>query len=557
MPEHGKPEPGIPLPRIPQPGTSEPGPQQPSTPQGLSWSWELDFQTLMTALNEPAPWNRPPRSSRRPPAPGRNSPQGCTPPASADSDTLHNDTPGNTASRNTAAAAAPPSATAPDRPAAQDTTAVSAAVGIPGSAAAGGGDPEAGQDTAEVDQDAVLDALLAAESRELPIGMVAGRIAECLPPGPDLAGWLATATASELEDGALAGVAASCRRLASWAQAAELAAVAQIASRSAARDEKIGVDAHGRPARVPAEAAAQVSLALAMSQYGASWWLDLAVTLAWRLAATGAALAAGSIDLQRARLIAEATTRLSDDAARTVEEQVLPGAGDLTTSALRIALRRAVIAADPDGAERRRKESEAQAKVCLFPDEDNTATLGGYRLPAVLAAAAMARIRAMARALKSSGAGGGIDRLSAQVFLGLLCGTLPLIPPPDGAPPDNPPPDGGDDSFGPPSDDGSSAQPRPPRHVPSPEAPRSGHVPADAPQSGQAPTGESSPDHARPLGQAWPAGEEQPAKHPPPGWPPPPGEPPPGEPPPGRTAAGDRRRENRRPWKPHQWTPCR
>jgi hypothetical protein len=58
----------------------------------------------------------------------------------------------------------------------------------------------------------------------------------------------------------------------------------------------------------------------------------------------------------------------------------------------------------------------------LYPDEDNTASLSGYRLPAVRAAAAMARIKAMARALKASGAGGGIGRLSAQVYLGLLCG---------------------------------------------------------------------------------------------------------------------------------------
>src|ERR1022692_210862 len=27
--------------------------------QGLSWSWELDFETLLAALSEPAPWNRP------------------------------------------------------------------------------------------------------------------------------------------------------------------------------------------------------------------------------------------------------------------------------------------------------------------------------------------------------------------------------------------------------------------------------------------------------------------------------------------------------------------
>ena len=312
----------------------------------------------------------------------------------------------------------------------------------------------------------MLDALLAAEVGEVPLTVAAGRVAECLPAGPGLAGWLASADPAELEDGALAGVAASFRRLASWAQAGELAAVAQIASRSAARDPKVTVAAGGRPGRIPDEAAAQVSLALVMSGYNADWWLDLAVTLTWRLAATGQALAAGTIDLPRARLIAEATSLLTDEDARTVEDQVLPRAGELTNAALRVALRRAVIAADPDGAERRRKQSEARAKICLYPDEEGTAALSGYSLPGIGAAAAMARISALARALKASGASGGIDLLRAQVFLGLLCGTLPLIPPAGGAPPGTPPPAGG-------------APPPAPRRQPR-GAP--GHAPGPAPR---------------------------------------------------------------------------
>ena len=151
-------------------------------------------------------------------------------------------------------------------------------------------------------------------------------------------------------------------------------------------------------------------------------------------------LAGGVIDLPRARLIAEATSLLTDEDARTVEAQVLPRAGELTSAGLRVALRRAVIAADPSGAERRRKQSEARAKVCLYPDEENTATLAGYRLPGIGAAAAMARLRAMARAAKAAGAAGSLDFLTAQIYLGVLCGTLPLIPPADGAPPDTPPP---------------------------------------------------------------------------------------------------------------------
>ena len=215
--------------------------------------------------------------------------------------------------------------------------------------------------------------------------------------------------------------------------------MAQIAARAAARDKDIGVAADGRPARICADATGEVCLALVMSQCGASWWTDLAVTLSWRLARTGAALGVGAIDLSRARLIAEATSVLSEDAARAVEEKVLSRAGGQTLGQLRAALRRAVIIADPDGAERRREEAERRAKVCLYPDEEGTATLAGQSLPGIRATAAMARITAMARAMKASGAGGGIDLLRAQVFIGLLLGTLPYIPPAPGGPVDEPP----------------------------------------------------------------------------------------------------------------------
>ncbi len=269
--------------------------------------------------------------------------------------------------------------------------------------------------------------------------VVAGRVVEGLPPGPGLAGWLALAEPGELEDGALAGVAASFRRLASWAQAGELAVVAQIAARAAGRDPKAGVARDGRPVQIPRSACSEVALGLALSEYGAAWWTGLGVTLGWRLAATWAAMHDGRIDLARARLIAEHTAVLTDDAARAVEQMVLPGAGDRTTSQLRILLRRAVIAVDPDAAERRREEAERRAKVSLYGEEDHTATLAGSGLPAAQAAAAMARITALARAVKSSGAPGGISLHRAQVFIGLLLGTLPFIPPADGAPTEPPP----------------------------------------------------------------------------------------------------------------------
>ena len=359
--------------------------------------------------------------------------------------------------------------------------------------AAGGlldGDP-GGQDAVVAEEQAAV-----AEGRmsaPLPPGQAGALAVEHLPAGPVQAGWLAAAAAEadRLDEYGLAGVAIAARRLASWAQAAELSAVAQIAVRAAAADSRVGLGADGRPARLCRDAVGQISLALMLTDHAATGWADLAVSLCWRLPATGAALAAGTIDLPRARVIAEATSVLGEDAARAVEAAVLPDAGRQTTAQLRVRLRAAVIAADPDGAERRREEAERHAKVSLYPDDDGTATLAGAGLPAVQAAAAMARITAIARAAKAAGQGGGLDLHRAKVMLGLLLGTLPCIPPPGGAP--EPPPPGG---------------------APEPPPPAGGDHPGDGPgPGGPGPGGRGgSPDHSpspardAELGQTRPVG---------------------------------------------------
>jgi hypothetical protein len=308
-------------------------------------------------------------------------------------------------------------------------------------AAAGvlGGDP--GQ------QDGELAGELAAEAEgrleACDPARVAALAVEHMVPGAVQAGWLEAAAAgmSALDENALAGVAVAARQAASRAAACELAAVAQITARAAAADPRIGVEADGRPVRVCRDALGQIALALRLTHYGAEGWADLAVTLAWRLSATGQALAVGTVDLARARLIAEATGVLSEQHARAVEQAILPAAGELTRPQLRERLARAVIAADPAAAEQRREQAERAAQVSLYADPDGTATLAGSKLPAVHAAAAMARITAIARAMQAAGQAGGLDLHRARVMLGLLLGTLPHIPPPDGAPPDQPPPD--------------------------------------------------------------------------------------------------------------------
>jgi alpha-D-ribose 1-methylphosphonate 5-triphosphate synthase subunit PhnG len=362
---------------------------------GLSWCFETDFEALQQALDTPPPWARPAAT------PARD-------------------------------ASTPPGSGAPQQPAADPDHGGR----LPGP---GTGDQLPGADGRDEFPDPV-------EGGEMPLAVVAGRVAEALAPGPDLAAWLALAACGQPEPGAKPGIAASWRRLAAWAQAGELACVAQMAADGAAADPDTGVLADGRPARVTLSVAGEVALALSMSQYGATEWTHLAVTLGWRLAATGQALASGQIDLTRARLIAEATSVLGDDKAKAVEAKVLPAAGQQTRAQLLAALRLAVIAADPDGAERRRQEAERRARVGFYPDAEGTATLAGHNLSGVHAAAAMARINALAKARKAAGATGGIGLLRAETMLGLLLGTLPYIPPAPGDP--GTPSPGGDPGSG-------------------------------------------------------------------------------------------------------------
>jgi hypothetical protein len=72
-----------------------------------------------------------------------------------------------------------------------------------------------------------------------PLAELAGTAAEDMTPGAGLAYWASGFAPAQMTDYALPGAAAACRRLASWAQATELALVAEVAARAAARDSGI------------------------------------------------------------------------------------------------------------------------------------------------------------------------------------------------------------------------------------------------------------------------------------------------------------------------------
>lgn len=286
-------------------------------------------------------------------------------------------------------------------------------------------------------------------------------LVSALKPGSMLAGLLEQCAPDRLEDGPLAESLPAWRRIASWAAAGELAAIAELARRRVPRlwdhaddpDDPLGPGAE--PVTVCREVIEEIALALTLTHWSADNQAHLAVSLARRLPGTLAALSAGRIDLPRARLFDDATAVLTDQDAQRVEDSVLPRASRMTTGELRDALRHAVIKIDPAAAEKRRRRAERHARVRLYGDSDHTATLAGEKLPAASAAAAYARIAAIAAAMKAAGLPGSTELLQSQVFAGLLLGTLPHIPPAPPAPDDPGPGESGPD--GPPAGEGGPA----------------------------------------------------------------------------------------------------
>src|ERR1700683_2114283 len=113
-----------------------------------------------------------------------------------------------------------------------DLDAVLTAVG--GRAAPAGSGPRLDEDErADADLAEYLEARDSGRTEVVPLPVVAGRVAESLPTGPGLAGWLACGEPGGLDEWALPGGGASYRRLAAWGQGGELAGGAQLALRFA------------------------------------------------------------------------------------------------------------------------------------------------------------------------------------------------------------------------------------------------------------------------------------------------------------------------------------
>jgi hypothetical protein len=222
-----------------------------------------------------------------------------------------------------------------------------------------------------------------------------------------------------LDDDELIGVLRAWQRVESWASASLLTAVAELARRRPA-----GRTAPTAPGQFPDQisefASDEVAAALTLTSRAADGRTELALDLAIRLPGTFRAHHEGLIDYLKARLIADATRILSDDDARRVEAQVLARAAGQTTGQLRAALARAVLAADPRAAARRREEAQKDPRVRRWQEDAGTAALAGYNLPPADVLAADQQLTARALTLRDAGLPGSVEELRARAYLDAL-----------------------------------------------------------------------------------------------------------------------------------------
>src|SRR5690242_10060829 len=141
------------------------------------------------------------------------------------------------------------------------------------------------------------------------------------------------------------------------------------------RDDDPEQVAHFVPQAAASLAATEVAAALRIPCRTASLRVTEADTMTGVLKPTLNALEHGSLDRVKARVIAEHCEPLDPEQTQDLQDLVLPGVAELTTSELRDAAGQAVIIVDPDGAENRHQEAAARRELRMQPLPDGMATL--------------------------------------------------------------------------------------------------------------------------------------------------------------------------------------
>jgi hypothetical protein len=237
-------------------------------------------------------------------------------------------------------------------------------------------------------------------------------ILDDLQPGPELGGILACIDIDELSPHDRIVVLRALQRQASHQQAQVYQAMTSVLD---------AMDDHD-PRSATESAAAEIRAALRLTRTAADTELSYAMDLQRRLPRVWAALAAGDVDVRRAKTILRHTDHLTTAIAQAVVERIIDHARNLTTGQLQAHIQRLSIEADPESARERYQHVVKDRRVVTESTTDGTANLLGLDLAPHRVHAISRRINHLARSLNTRGEARTMDQLRADVFIDLLQG---------------------------------------------------------------------------------------------------------------------------------------
>jgi hypothetical protein len=246
---------------------------------------------------------------------------------------------------------------------------------------------------------------------------------ENMVPGPFMAAVVSSADPSPLNGYDVVRLMRARARLSSHHEAAKLEAIFEVAFAPPSDDD----DQVLRSSVQVEYAALEVAAALVLTRRTSESQLDLAVSLAGKLRRVLEAFSRGDLDLARARVFDQQLGHLPEETVETVLDQILDGAGSLTTGQRRAHISKLVLEADPDGSKSSYEEGLRDRKVGVTSNPDHTANLQIFAGAPEDVIAARDYVEFLARSLKTKSEPRTLDQLRNDVALDLLRGQHPNL----------------------------------------------------------------------------------------------------------------------------------
>ena len=233
--------------------------------------------------------------------------------------------------------------------------------------------------------------------------------------GPGLAAEIAAADPASLDDAELLALAVAAQRLTGWATSVQLSAAAAFAAARPVRPD--GID-HPDVTGCSWWAVDELATALAATRGQARDHIERGQLLV-QLPATRELLASGQITQYKAVLVLEQAVELSDTGKARLDARMASRLVDKTTTQIRRAANRAVLAIDPSAAVRRRARAHKERGVWFNPHPETGMTQLTALLPAAWASQLEQRLRDLADAAKTPGDSRTLAARMADVLVDL------------------------------------------------------------------------------------------------------------------------------------------